>query len=67
MGDDIPDIPVLKECGLPSAPSDAVTEVREVCDYISLYPGGKCCVRDIIEQTLKIHGKWNLSQVAYSG
>ncbi|MCK9305718.1 MAG: 3-deoxy-D-manno-octulosonate 8-phosphate phosphatase [Bacteroidales bacterium] len=67
MGDDIPDIPVLMECGLPSAPSDAVTGVREICDYISLYPGGKCCVRDIIEQTLRIQGKWNLSLVAYSG
>jgi 3-deoxy-D-manno-octulosonate 8-phosphate phosphatase (KDO 8-P phosphatase) len=67
MGDDIPDIPVLKECGLAAAPSDAVIEVRELCEYISLYPGGKCCVRDIIEQTLKIHGKWNITTVAYSG
>ncbi len=67
MGDDIPDIQVLKECGLPAAPSDAVTEVKEICEYISLYAGGKCCVRDIIEQTLKIHGKWDISKEVYSG
>jgi len=67
MGDDIPDIPVLKECGLPAAPSDAVTEVKEICEYISLYGGGKCCVRDIIEQTLKIRGKWDISKEVYSG
>lgn len=58
VGDDIPDIPVLKVCGLAVCPSDAVNEVKEVCDYISLYPGGKGCVRDLIEQVLKIQNNW---------
>ncbi len=67
VGDDIPDIPVLKECGLSVCPSDAVNEVKECCEYISLYSGGKGCVRDIIEQTMKIQGKWYNNQEAYSG
>ncbi|HON54930.1 MAG TPA: HAD hydrolase family protein [Bacteroidales bacterium] len=67
MGDDIPDIGILKECGLPTCPSDAVNEVKEVCEYISLYPGGKGCVRDVIEQVLKIQDNWNPSSEAYSG
>lgn len=67
MGDDIPDIGILKECGLSSCPSDAVSEVKDVCEYISLYPGGKGCVRDVIEQTLKIHNLWIANPEAYSG
>ena len=67
VGDDIPDIPVLQACGLAVCPSDAVEEVRAVCEYISPFPGGRGCVRDIIEQTLKIHGKWSYMTGNYSG
>jgi 3-deoxy-D-manno-octulosonate 8-phosphate phosphatase (KDO 8-P phosphatase) len=67
MGDDIPDLSVMKECGLPTCPSDAVEEVKAVCEYISIFPGGKGCVRDVIEQTLKIHNKWNTNTEASSG
>lgn len=66
MGDDIPDIGILKECGLATCPSDAVAEVKEVCEYISLYPGGRGCVREVIEQTLKIHNKWGANSEAFS-
>jgi len=58
MGDDIPDYPVLKMVGLPCCPQDAVKEVKEVSKYISHKNGGKGCVRDIIEQVLKVQGKW---------
>ncbi|MDR1405894.1 MAG: HAD-IIIA family hydrolase [Prevotellaceae bacterium] len=58
MGDDLPDIPPMKYCGLPCCPADAVPEVKAAAEYISPYDGGKGCVRDIIEQTLKIQRKW---------
>jgi 3-deoxy-D-manno-octulosonate 8-phosphate phosphatase (KDO 8-P phosphatase) len=58
MGDDLPDIPPMQHCGLPCCPADAVPEVKAVADYISLFDGGKGCVRDVIEQTLKVQGKW---------
>lgn len=67
MGDDIPDIGILEKCGLATCPSDAVNEVKEVCEYISHYKGGRGCVRDIIEQTLKVQGKWSRNPEAYSG
>ncbi len=67
MGDDIPDICVLKECGLATCPADAVYEVKEVSEYISHYSGGRGCVRDVIEQTLKIHNKWVVNTEACSG
>ena len=59
MGDDIPDIPVLKIVGLSCCPQDAVNEVKDICRYISSKNGGKGAVRDVIEQVMKIHGKWS--------
>ena len=61
MGDDIPDIPPMKMIGLPCCPQDAVSEVKEISKYISHKKGGKGCVRDVIEQVLKVQEKWNNS------
>ena len=58
MGDDIPDIEVMKRVGLPCCPSDAVPEVKEISHYISPYKGGEGCVRDVIEKILKLNGRW---------
>ena len=58
MGDDIPDIEVLRECGLPCCPKDAAPEVKAVVKYISQAAGGYGCGRDVVEQVLKVHGKW---------
>lgn len=58
MGDDIPDYPVLKKVGLATCPQDAVPEIKEISHYISHKKGGKGCVRDVIEQVLKVQGKW---------
>ena len=56
MGDDIPDLEVMKKCGVATCPNDAVHQIKEVSIYISDYCGGKGAVRDVIEQTLKLHG-----------
>jgi 3-deoxy-D-manno-octulosonate 8-phosphate phosphatase (KDO 8-P phosphatase) len=58
MGDDINDLEVMKEVGLGSCPQDAVAEIKSIADYISHKNGGSGCVRDVIEQTLKVQGKW---------
>ena len=59
MGDDIPDLPVMKLAGLAVCPADAVEEIKAVCHYISPKKGGEGCVRDIIEKILKIRGDWH--------
>ena len=59
MGDDIPDFPVMKEVGLPCCPKDASPEIQDVSSYISHKKGGNGCVRDVIEQVLKVQGKWD--------
>lgn len=58
VGDDIPDIEVLRECGLPCCPKDAAPEVKDICRYISHCKGGYGVGRDIVEQVLKSQGKW---------
>jgi 3-deoxy-D-manno-octulosonate 8-phosphate phosphatase (KDO 8-P phosphatase) len=58
MGDDIPDIPLLKNVGVAAAPQDASVDVKEIATYVSPYQGGAGCVRDVIEQTLRAQGKW---------
>ncbi len=58
MGDDIPDYYVMQKIGLPCCPQDAVPEIKAISKYVSHKKGGKGCVRDIIQQVLKVQGKW---------
>jgi 3-deoxy-D-manno-octulosonate 8-phosphate phosphatase (KDO 8-P phosphatase) len=58
MGDDIPDYHVMKLVGLPSCPQDACPEIKGISKYISHKHGGKGAVRDVIEQVMKVQGKW---------
>jgi len=58
MGDDIPDFEVMKMVGLPVCPSDADSEIKQVSVYISDKRGGEGCVRDVIEQALRLHNNW---------
>ena len=58
MGDDIPDYPVMELVGLPTCPNDAAPEIQGISKYISYKKGGKGCVRDVIEQILRVQGKW---------
>lgn len=58
MGDDIPDYPVLKVAGVSTCPQDAASEIKHIVDYQSPFNGGRHCVRDVIEQTLRVQDKW---------
>ncbi len=59
MGDDLPDLEVLAKVGMPCCPNDAVREVQESALYISDKKGGEGAVRDVIEQVLRVQGKWS--------
>ncbi len=58
IGDDIPDYKVMKRVGFAACPNDAAEEIKGISDYISSKKGGEGCVRDLIEQVLKLQGKW---------
>jgi 3-deoxy-D-manno-octulosonate 8-phosphate phosphatase (KDO 8-P phosphatase) len=56
MGDDLPDICVLKHVGLSACPNDAVDEVQEVCGFVSKKNGGRGAVREFCNFILAVHG-----------
>ena len=58
MGDDIPDLSIMKKVGVSACPNDAVSDVKVISDYVSHKKGGEGCVRDIIEQVLRVQCKW---------
>ena len=59
MGDDIPDFHVMQLVGLPSCPQDASPEIKGISHYVSHKLGGKGAVRDLIEQVMRVQGKWH--------
>jgi 3-deoxy-D-manno-octulosonate 8-phosphate phosphatase (KDO 8-P phosphatase) len=58
MGDDLPDLPLLRKVALPCAPYDATPEVLSAAAYISPLGGGRGCVRDVIEKVMRSQGRW---------
>ena len=60
MGDDLPDFEIMSRTGIAACPNDAAIEIKNICQYISPLKGGEGCVRDIIEQILKVQGNWEI-------
>ena len=58
MGDDLPDLEMMRISGISACPENSVAEVKLISDYISPVQGGKGAVRDVIEQVMKVQGKW---------
>jgi 3-deoxy-D-manno-octulosonate 8-phosphate phosphatase (KDO 8-P phosphatase) len=58
MGDDIPDVDVMRYAGLACCPADACSEVKAISQYISPFAGGSGCARDVIEKVMKLRGDW---------
>lgn len=58
VGDDIIDFLVMQQVGLPVAPADACEEIKSISAYISPVNGGEGVARDVIEQVMKVQGKW---------
>ena len=62
MGDDIPDLEIMRQVGCPVCPKDACPEIKEVSLYVSDRKGGYGCGRDVIEQVLRAQGKWEIGR-----
>lgn len=58
MGDDLPDICVLKTVGLPCCPADATEEVKKYAKFVSSKNGGRGAVRELCDLILKASGKY---------
>jgi YrbI family 3-deoxy-D-manno-octulosonate 8-phosphate phosphatase len=59
IGDDLPDLPVMRAVGLGVAVADACKEVREAAHYVTELRGGLGAVRETIEVILKAQGRWD--------
>lgn len=58
MGDDIPDYQAMRKVHFPTCPSDSAKEIISVAQYVSPFKGGQGCVRDVLEKTMQMQGKW---------
>lgn len=58
IGDDLPDVPVLRACGLAVAVRDACPEARDAAHHVTAAPGGHGAARDAVEWLLKLQGRW---------
>lgn len=65
MGDDIPDLEVMRRVGCPCCPTDAAQEIKEASIYVSDRKGGYGCGRDLIEQVMKAQGLWMADEKAF--
>ena len=65
MGDDIPDLEIMRTVGCPVCPKDACPEIKEASLYVSDRKGGYGCGRDVIEQVLRAQGKWVMNAKAF--
>ena len=65
MGDDIPDLEIMRRVGCPVCPKDACQEIKEASIYVSDRIGGHGCGRDVIEQVLRAQGKWVMDKKAF--
>jgi 3-deoxy-D-manno-octulosonate 8-phosphate phosphatase (KDO 8-P phosphatase) len=66
MGDDLPDVPVFRQCGLSVAVADACAEARAAASHVTAAPGGRGAVREAIEWLLKLQGRWDETTAQFS-
>jgi 3-deoxy-D-manno-octulosonate 8-phosphate phosphatase (KDO 8-P phosphatase) len=66
VGDDLPDVPLLRTCGLAVAVADACAEARAAADYVTATPGGRGAVREAVEWLLKLQGRWDEVTARYA-
>jgi 3-deoxy-D-manno-octulosonate 8-phosphate phosphatase (KDO 8-P phosphatase) len=59
LGDDLPDLPLLRRVGLACCPADAVAEVKAACHWVTPIEGGHGVLRLVAERILKAQGHWN--------
>jgi len=67
VGDDLPDLEVVRRCGVGVAVADACAEVRAAADLVTTLPGGRGAVRETIERLLDARGAWHAAVAGVTG
>ena len=66
VGDDLPDVQVLKRAGFAVAVKNACREVKNVADYVTKAQGGAGAIREVVELILEMRGQWRKIIVQYT-
>lgn len=59
VGDDFPDMAILRMVGLPVAVANAVPEIKQICKLQLSRPGGRGAIRELTELLLRARGEWD--------
>ena len=59
VGDDFPDVEILRKVGVAVAVANAVKDVKSAAHYVTRRHGGQGAVREVIELILKTQGRWD--------
>jgi 3-deoxy-D-manno-octulosonate 8-phosphate phosphatase (KDO 8-P phosphatase) len=65
VGDDLPDVPLLRRVGLPVAVANAMPDARSVARHVTQARGGSGAVREFVEDLLRARGHWDATVQAY--
>jgi 3-deoxy-D-manno-octulosonate 8-phosphate phosphatase (KDO 8-P phosphatase) len=49
---------VMEKVGVATCPQDAVSDIKKISHYVSHKKGGEGCVREIVEQVMRVQNKW---------
>lgn len=66
VGDDLPDLPIMRHCGYPVAVANAVDEVKESAACVTARAGGAGAVREVVELLLRARGAWSTILKGYT-
>jgi 3-deoxy-D-manno-octulosonate 8-phosphate phosphatase (KDO 8-P phosphatase) len=67
MGDDLPDVPLLRQSGLAITVADACSEAKAAAHHVTQAPGGRGAVREAIEFVLRAQGRWHEVLARFEG
>lgn len=59
VGDDLPDVPIMRRCGYPVAVASARPEAKAIAAYVTSAAGGRGAIRELVEMVLKAQGRWD--------
>jgi 3-deoxy-D-manno-octulosonate 8-phosphate phosphatase (KDO 8-P phosphatase) len=65
VGDDLPDLPVLRSVGLPVAVANATADARAAARHVTAAPGGRGAIREFTETLLRARGDWEATVDRY--
>jgi 3-deoxy-D-manno-octulosonate 8-phosphate phosphatase (KDO 8-P phosphatase) len=67
IGDDLPDVPLLRASGLAVAVADACADAKAAAHFVTAAPGGRGAVREVVELILQAQGRWSAVTAGFTG